>query len=356
MITLFLQKYAHIDYLNSITIRAIIAFFISFAICFMLIPYVKRRVIKRKLGQQIRECGPEGHMYKKGNATMGGIAIVISITLVSVFFTKLNPKVLISLFAFVLMAIIGFTDDILKIYRQNADGMSARLKFILIIIVSGIIAFLANYFVKDFGYVNIPIINYRLPGIFLYYFITIMTITACSNSVNLTDGLDGLASGVLIAVITVYSAITYIAGNKIYSEHLEVPYISGAGELTVVSSAIIGALIGFLWYNSFPAEIFMGDVGSLSLGALLGMLAVFTKTEILLIIIGGIFVIEALSVIIQVFSFRVRKKKVFKMSPIHHHFELSGLHESKVVIRFWIISFFMALGGLLLYVIKVLFR
>ncbi|MGM0607457.1 MAG: phospho-N-acetylmuramoyl-pentapeptide-transferase [Candidatus Muiribacteriota bacterium] len=356
MINFFLTSVVHIDYLNSITIRAILAFFISFVICFILMPEVKKRVIKRNLGQQIRECGPEAHMTKKGNATMGGIAIVISVVLVTLFFGKWNPKILISLYVMVSMALVGFIDDILKIKNRCSDGLSAKVKFLLIFMFASGALFLIMFYTDGFSYVLIPVLNMKVNEKILFVILGILTITASANSVNLTDGLDGLAGGVLISVVSVYTAISYIAGNKIYSQHLDVPYIHGAGELTILTGALIGALVGFLWYNSYPAQIFMGDVGSLSLGAVTGILAIWTKTELLFIVIGGIFVIEALSVIIQVLSYRYRKKKVFKMSPIHHHFELSNLHETKVVIRFWIISTFMALGGFLLYVINVLFR
>lgn len=356
MIDFFLSEIITLNFLKSISIRSLIAFFSSFIMCTMLIPHVKKKVLDRKLGQQVRECGPEAHLEKQGNATMGGIAIVISIVLVSLFFARWNALVLISLFVLLGMSIVGFIDDILKIYKKNSDGLSVRLKILFQIVISGIAIFLVHMFINEFEFIVIPFIGKRLFLNIVYYIIFLLTITASSNAVNLTDGLDGLAAGVLIVVSIVYSAITYISGNTIYSEHLGVPYISGCGELTVLMSSVIGALIGFLWFNSYPAQIFMGDVGSLSLGALIGIIAVFTKTELLLIVIGGIFVLEALSVIIQVLSYKIRKKRVFKMAPIHHHFELGGLHETKVVIRMWIVSLFMALTGFLIYVIRVLFR
>ncbi len=356
MIHIIMDRFVNIAFLNSITVRSIISLFVSFLLCMLLIPTVMRKVNKRKLGQQVRECGPEAHLEKQGVATMGGIAIVISVLLVTVFFVKLNPIVLISLFVMLAMSFAGLIDDLLKIYRQSSDGMSGKMKILFQIGVSFLALLFIHLFIPDFEYLTIPVVGYRVTSDILYYLVFILTVTASSNAVNLTDGLDGLAGGILLVVCIVYAAITYISGNIIYSQHLSVPYIEGCGEMTVLISSLAGALIGFLWYNSYPAQIFMGDVGSLSLGALVGMMAIFTKTELLLIVIGGIFVVEALSVIIQVLSFRIRKKRVFRMAPIHHHFELSGLHETKVVIRLWITSLFLAMCGLLLFVIRVLFR
>lgn len=356
MFEIILSRFFEFPFLNSISIRAMISLFMSFFVCMVLIPQVKRKVLARKLGQQIRECGPEAHLEKKGNATMGGIAIVISVCLVTLFFAKWNNLVLISLFVFSTLAVCGFLDDILKIYRKNSDGLSGRYKILLQFIISVTAIILVHNSLSGLEYVNIPVFGVKIYNTVLFSMIFILTIIASSNAVNLTDGLDGLAGGVLIVVALVYSAITYISGNVIYSQHLNVPYISGCGELTVLTASLIGSLIGFLWFNSYPAQIFMGDTGSLALGGLIGIIAVFTKTEILLIITGGIFVIEALSVIIQVLSFKLRKKRVFRMAPIHHHFELSGLHETKVVIRMWIVSLFLAVCGFLLFIIRVLFK
>ncbi|MCK9224143.1 MAG: phospho-N-acetylmuramoyl-pentapeptide-transferase [Candidatus Muirbacterium halophilum] len=356
MFEIILSRFFEFPFLNSISIRAMIALFISFLFCIVLIPQVKKKVLARKLGQQIRECGPEAHLEKQGNATMGGIAIVLSVCLVTLFFAKWNPLIMISLFVFLTLAICGFIDDILKIYKKNSDGLNGKYKMLFQFLVSIFAIFVVHNTINGFEYVQIPCFGIKISNDILYYIIFILTITASSNAVNLTDGLDGLAGGVLIVVALVYSAITYISGNVIYSSHLGVPYITGAGELTVLTASLIGSLIGFLWFNSYPAQIFMGDTGSLALGGLIGILAVFTKTEILLIVTGGIFVIEALSVIIQVLSYKLRKKRVFRMAPIHHHFELSGLHETKVVIRMWIISLFLAVCGFLLFIIGVLFK
>jgi len=356
MINFFLSKLGNLHILKSITIRSLLAFFISFVICFLLIPIVMKKVERRKLGQQVREDGPQAHLQKKGNATMGGIAIVISIMLVSLFFARWNPQVIICNVVLFLMAVTGFMDDMLKIYRKSSDGLSGRMKIICQLVTALLAIFLIDRFMPGFSYVNIPVIGLTIKSKYLFYLLLILTCTASSNAVNLTDGLDGLAAGVLVMVALGYLAITYITGNMIYSQHLNSLFIAGNGELTILTSSLIGALIGFLWYNAYPAKIFMGDVGSLSLGAMTGMIAVFTKTEFLLLIMGGIFVLEALSVIIQVFSYKTRKKIVFKMAPIHHHFELSGLHETKVVIRFWIISLFMSLAGVLIFAIRVLFK
>ncbi|MCF6335276.1 MAG: phospho-N-acetylmuramoyl-pentapeptide-transferase, partial [Spirochaetales bacterium] len=235
---------------------------------------------------------------------------------------------------------IGFVDDYLKVFRRSSDGLQARFKFSAQIVVSLIIVMIIYF--KDTGYATllyVPFFKYPVLDLSVMYIpFAVILLVGFSNAVNLTDGLDGLASGLLILVGLAMGIITYLTGRVDYAEYLQIPYIRDSGELMVLSFALVGACIGFLWYNAHPAEMFMGDTGSLSMGGTIGVLALMTKKEILVIIIGGVFVLEALSVIIQVVSYKLRGKRVFKMAPLHHHYELKGWAESKVVIRFWIIG------------------
>jgi phospho-N-acetylmuramoyl-pentapeptide-transferase len=331
---------------NSIVIRTIYSLLTSVLISFILTNNIIKKLKLRKIGQSIREEGPSEHHVKSGTPTMGGLSIVIAVIITSIFWAKINTFVIIAILTMFYMAIIGFFDDILIVLKKNNKGLSAKAK----IIYQTLFSFLLGFYLYKTNLVGteikIPTLNLEFDlGIFYIFFVTFV-IVGSSNAVNLTDGLDGLATGILLVVFSVYLGIVYVVGNIIFSNHLFLKYIAGVEELTIFCAAIVGALIGFLWYNSHPAEIFMGDTGSLSLGASIGVVAILSKSEVLLIIIGGIFVIEALSVIMQVTSFKLYKKRIFKMAPIHHHFEKLGLKETKVVIRFWIITFLLALAGI----------
>jgi phospho-N-acetylmuramoyl-pentapeptide-transferase len=299
----------------------------------------------KQFGQIIRDDGPESHFKKAGTPTMGGVIIVgvIFITL-GIAGNYFSVPLLVTLGVVASYFLLGYLDDYFKVLKKNTDGISAKGKLAWQFLTSGVAGWiLLKYNIID-SELYVPF--YKDPIIDLgYLYIPFMSlvVVGSSNAVNLTDGLDGLAIGPIITSATSLSLLAYVAGHREMANYLYVPYVENIGELTVLGAAIIGAGVGFLWFNSYPAQIFMGDVGSLSLGGALGMMAVLTKNEILFLLIGGVFVVEAVSVILQVTSYKFRKKRIFKMAPIHHHFELSGWPEPKVIVRFWIISLFLAI-------------
>ncbi|MEZ7890229.1 MAG: phospho-N-acetylmuramoyl-pentapeptide-transferase [Candidatus Wallbacteria bacterium] len=328
-------------------VRAIFALLTALAITLFLVPKIIKNIQARHAGQNIRKLGPETHQQKAGRPTMGGIAMVIAIILAALVWCRLdNITIIIMLISTFWLGLVGFLDDMLKFIKKSSDGLSAKAKLFFQValgVLVGIFIYWNNLLPPT---VYFPIVNTEINiGIWYILFVTII-ITGFSNAVNLTDGLDGLATGVVILVTSALGGIAYITGNAIFSKHVGLMHLPGSNELSIFCAAMVGAGLGFFWYNASPAEIFMGDVGSLALGGAIGGIAIFTKSEILLAIIGGIFVIEALSVMIQVFSFKTFGKRVFKMSPIHHHFELSGWPETKVVARFWIITVILILVGL----------
>ena len=368
---LFLYEIFDINILQYVTFRAAAAAITALLISFLLGPKIIRTLHNHHIGESIRENGPSSHYLKEGTPTMGGIIIILSIILPTILWSKYdNMHVWIISIATLLMAMVGFVDDYLKIVKKLSKGLIARYKLICQVLVGSFIAFMVlNYIENPIIFVDssqdsiksISNTSISLPFIMngfmeipkaFYVLLVVIVITATSNSVNLTDGLDGLATGLSAISILTMGAIAYASGRSDFSDYLNILYIKGADELLIFSFAAIGACLGFLWYNSHPASIFMGDTGSLALGTALGTLAVLLKKEILLIIIGGVFVIESLSVIIQVLYFKYTKnkygvgKKIFLMAPIHHHFEEKGLSESKVVIRFWIIGILLALFSL----------
>lgn len=338
-----INKITFFNIFQYITFRAsyaaVTALFISLFLGPKLIAWLK----KEKLGQEIREDGPESHLKKSGTPTMGGILIIFSIV-VSVFLWQdiRNLFTWVSLFSVIGFGVIGFFDDYLKVYKKSSSGLQAKFKFIAQILLSTVIVTFI-YVNSDASATLLYIPFFKFPVIDLSFFYIpfgVLLLVGTSNAVNLTDGLDGLAIGLVLMAGIAFAILTYLSGRADYAEYLQIPYIEGSGELTILSLAIVGASVGFLWFNCHPAEIMMGDTGSLSLGGLIGVIALLIKKEILLIFVGGVFVLEALSVIIQVFSFKTRGKRVFKMAPLHHHYELNGWNETKVVTRFWI------LGGL----------
>ena len=356
--------------IHYISFRAAGAAITALIFCFLIGPRIIRTLVKHNYSETIRTNGPGSHLIKEGTPTMGGIIIILSIILPTILWAKLdNIFIIVILISTLWMGIIGFIDDYLKIKIKISKGLIARYKLIgqiaLGIFISYII-FCSNSSI-EYNIVNldktlstIPSSSITLPFLangflnigFIYIVLIIAMITATSNSINLTDGLDGLATGLTAIATLVFGAIAYASGRIDFSNYLNIIYIPGAGELFIFSLALIGACIGFLWFNAYPASIFMGDTGSLSIGAALGTLAILLKKEILLIIIGGVFVIESLSVIIQVIYFKLTKRKygqgkrLFKMAPLHHHFELNGWPETHVVIRFWIIGIILALLSL----------
>ncbi|MFQ6604537.1 MAG: phospho-N-acetylmuramoyl-pentapeptide-transferase [Fidelibacterota bacterium] len=346
-----------------ITFRAALAAISALVISFIVGPWIIRKLQAHQIGEEIRATGPQSHQKKRGTPTMGGIIILLSVLLPTLLFAKMdNIYIQIILLATVWMGCIGFLDDYLKTIRKMKDGLIARYKLAGQIIIGLIVSWILFHtpeFSQFYSKTSVPFFkNLELDFGFFYPVIIVLVITGYSNAVNLTDGLDGLAAGLLAISFGVFSAIAYISGRVDFSDYLNIIYLPGAGELTIFTAALAGACLGFLWFNSAPAQVFMGDVGSLSTGAALGTLAVLLKKELLLFIIGGIFVWEATSVIIQLGYFRYTKqktgqgKRVFKMAPIHHHFELSGWPETRVVIRFWIIGLLLALFSLTTFKIR----
>ncbi|MAK14848.1 MAG: phospho-N-acetylmuramoyl-pentapeptide-transferase [Proteobacteria bacterium] len=344
------ESYGPFRIFNYFTFRAILATLTSLIFCLVFGKYFISFLERKNFGQVIRELGPEKHYEKKGTPTMGGILILAAVLFSCICWGDLNNRYLWSIiFLIISFGALGFLDDFLKLKYNSSDGLSAKLKIFWQLVFATIIAtylYLTHTipqeislflpFLKDFA-LNL--------GIFFIFF-SVFVIIGTSNAVNLTDGLDGLAIMPSVMVAGGLGIIAYISGNIIFADYLNIVYLSGTEELLIICGTIIGAGIGFLWFNTYPAQIFMGDVGSLSLGAALGGMAVILRQEVILAIMGGVFVIEALSVIIQVTSFKLTGKRVFKMSPIHHHFELSGWAEPKIIVRFWIITLILVLIAL----------
>lgn len=331
-----------------ITVRSFLAFIVAALVSiFWGIRFIKF-MRRRQFGQVIREEGPKAHLKKAGTPTMGGIFILGSIYFAAAVCGNFASKpFLLTMFLGFSYFCLGFTDDYLKVLKRNTDGVSAKGKLLWQTVSALIVCYLAVHYQVVDTQVYVPFLKDPLIDLgWGYIFFGSLVIVASSNAVNLTDGLDGLAVGPIITSAATLGILSYVAGHYEISSYLFIPFIEGGGELVIVAAAIVGAGVGFLWYNSYPAQIFMGDVGSLSLGGILGTLAVLTHNEFLFILIGGIFVIEALSVIIQVFFYKTRKKRVFRMAPIHHHFELTGWPEPKVIVRFWIVSIIFAILSL----------
>lgn len=353
MLYQFLYPY-HIDFtflniFRYITFRTIYGGLTAFLICFLFGPFVIEKLSQLQVRQIIQTDGPQSHMGKQGTPTMGGVLILFSVFTVTLIWGNLtNHYVVILLLALLLFGLIGFVDDYLMLIKKRNMGFTARGKFLIQVLFALIISFLI-YKCPDFdSNLTIPFFKDISPdlGIFYIPFATLV-IVGTSNAVNLTDGLDGLAIGPYIVASVTYMFFAYVTGHTQIAQYLHVRHIASAGEISVICGTLAGAGLGFLWFNAHPAQIFMGDSGSIPLGGILGTIAVITKQEILLLIVGGLFVIEALSVIIQVSYFKLTKgKRIFRMAPLHHHFELKGWHESKVIVRFWIISIILALISL----------
>ncbi|MGE0155551.1 MAG: phospho-N-acetylmuramoyl-pentapeptide-transferase [Geobacter sp.] len=328
-----------------LTFRSIYAMITALVVCFVLGPWIIRKLEGLQARQVIRTDGPESHLQKQGTPTMGGVMILAAIILPTLLWADLsNLYVWTTLFIIVGYGLIGFVDDYKKVVEKNPKGLSPRQKMFWQVLLAGSVAVFL-YLDNDFNeMLYVPFFKNFHPDLGLLFIpFVVVVIVGASNAVNLTDGLDGLAIGPVAINAATYMLFAYVAGHATLSAYLQIPRVVGAGELAVICGAMVGAGLGFLWYNSYPAEVFMGDVGSLSLGGTLGTIAVLTKQEILLVIVGGIFVIEALSVIFQVGSYKYRGKRIFRMAPIHHHFELKGVAEPKIIVRFWIITIILAL-------------
>lgn len=336
----FSPAYSFLNVFKYITFRSFLAFVLAAVISIL---WGKRFIAYMKLkqfGQSIRQDGPQSHLKKAGTPTLGGVFIVGSVLLAVLLSGNFfSVPFLLCIFVMVSYFFLGWLDDYLKIIKKNSDGVSAKGKLLWQFLTAALASYLMIRFDVVGTGLHIPFLKEPLVDLgWFYVLFSSVVIVGSSNAVNLTDGLDGLVTGPIITSSATLGILAYVAGHVELSNYLYIPYVENAGELVVLSAAVVGASVGFLWYNSYPAQIFMGDVGSLSLGGLLGTMAVMTKNEILFIVIGGVFVMEAVSVILQVGSYKMRKKRIFKMAPIHHHFELKGWPEPKVIVRFWIVS------------------
>ena len=349
---LLAEQHSLFNILRYITFRSGGAVFTALILSLLIAPRIIQWLkSKQAEGQPLREDGPEGHLVtKKGTPTMGGLMILISVSISTLLWSDLkNPYIWIVLFVTLSFGFIGFFDDYLKLTKRNSKGLSSRKKMLWQAIFSVATVYVISYVAPQHlaNHISVPFFKNVLidAGWFYIPFVMVVMIGA-SNAVNLTDGLDGLAIVPIMLVAGSFVLISYLVGNIKFADYLQLNYVPESGELAVFCSALVGAGMGFLWFNAQPAQVFMGDTGSLALGGALGAISVITKHEIVLAITGGLFVIEALSVIIQVASFKTRGKRVFKMAPIHHHFEKLGWSESTVVVRFWIIACVFALLGL----------
>lgn len=333
-----------------LTLRAILASITAFTIALLVGPWMIRRLSYYQVGQQVRDDGPQTHLSKAGTPTMGGALILIAIAVTVLLWGDLtNRYVWIMLMVTLGFGAVGWIDDYRKLIRKNTKGLPARWKFfwqsLVGLLTAGALYFTSvvpaetQLFVPFFKYV---VINLGIFYIVLTYFVVVGT----SNAVNLTDGLDGLATLPTVLVAGALGVFAYLSGHLSFANYLAIPFIPGAGEMVVVAGALVGAGLGFLWFNTYPAQIFMGDVGALGLGAALGTLAVIVRQELVLFLMGGIFVMETVSVIMQVFYFKLTRRRIFRMAPLHHHFELKGWPEPRVIVRFWIITVILVLCGL----------
>ncbi|MCG6878798.1 MAG: phospho-N-acetylmuramoyl-pentapeptide-transferase [Deltaproteobacteria bacterium] len=346
LIYLFHLDFSWLNVFRYITFRTILSSLTGLLLCFFVGAWGIKKLRALQIGEKIREDGPPDHQAKAGTPTMGGCLILPAIVVATMMWADpFNRYIQLAVFVVLFFGAIGFADDYSKITGKSRNGMSVSVKFTFQIIGALLVA-TALYLSPEFdSRLNVPFLKHIAPDLGWGYIpLAVFIIVGTSNAVNLTDGLDGLAISPLIVAFGCYLIFAYLAGNIKIASYLQIPYLPGAGEISILCGAAVGAGLGFLWYNAYPAEIFMGDVGSLPLGALLGTVAVITKQELVLILVGGLFVFEALSVIFQVAYFRLTGgQRIFRMAPIHHHFELKGWPEPKVIVRFWIIAIILAL-------------
>jgi len=326
-----------------VTFRTAGAFLTALAIAWLLGPRVIEKLGAMRARQVVREDGPQSHLKKAGTPTMGGVLILLAVTVSTLLWAQLtNRFIWLALLATLAMGAVGFADDYLKVTRGTSVGLRPRQKLVWqfaigLAVGTYLYLFPADAFTTKLA---IPFLKRWIPELgFAYIAFAMLVIGGCSNAVNLTDGLDGLAIVPTLMAAATFTLLAYVAGNAVMAHYLQVIYVRGASELPVFAAALVGASLGFLWYNAHPAQVFMGDTGSLALGGALATVALITKNELVLVVAGGCFVVEALSVIIQVFWYKRTGQRVFRMAPIHHHYELNGLPESKIIVRFWIVSF-----------------
>ncbi len=346
LIYLFQTDISWLNVFRYITFRTILTTLTSLVIFFILGMWAIKRLRAMQVGQYVRDDGPPNHINKVGTPTMGGCLLLPVIMASTLFWAEpKNVFVWLVMFVIVCFGLIGFVDDYLKTVRKSSRGLSIKSKFTLQVLVALVVAIVLHLYPGFDSHLNVPFFKTITPDLgWVYIPMAVFIIVGASNAVNLTDGLDGLAIGPIIVAFSSYLIFAYLSGNVKTASYLQIPYVAGSGELTVLCGAVLGASLGFLWYNAYPAELFMGDVGSLPLGAVLGTVAVITKQELVLIVVGGIFVFETISVILQVAYFKMTGgQRIFRMAPIHHHFELKGWPESKVTVRFWIIAIILAL-------------
>ena len=347
----FVDTFSFLNVFKYLTFRTGLSVFTSLIIVLLIGGTFIKFFSNQKILNPIRDDGPEDHIVKKiGTPTMGGVIILIGLLVSVLFWADLsNINILFCIYIVISFGLLGALDDYKKIKQSNSKGISSKLKIILQIILAIIGISLFAYFIdyQDIKNLYFPFFKNLIINLGWFFIpFSVFVIVGSSNAVNLTDGLDGLATVPVILVAVCFAFISYVTGNVVFSNYLQIPYIEGTGEVSIFCGAIIGSCLGFLWFNAPPAKIFMGDTGSLSLGGSLGAVGIITKHEIVLAITGGLFVLEAVSVMVQVISYKLTGKRIFKMAPIHHHFEKKGWQESTVVIRFWIISIILAMIGL----------
>lgn len=347
---MLVHKFSVLNVFSYLTFRAIVGLLTALAIALWMGPHLIAYLQKMQIGQVVRNEGPESHFSKRGTPTMGGLLILFSITVSTLLWARLdNPYVWCVLLVLIGYGIVGFVDDYRKVVRKDTRGLIARWKYFWQSVIALIVAFSMYAIGKDTPATQlvVPFFKDVMPQLgMLYILLTYFVIVGTSNAVNLTDGLDGLAIMPTVFVAAGFALVAWATGNVNFASYLHIPFLPHAGELVIVCTAIVGAGLGFLWFNTYPAQVFMGDVGSLALGGALGTIAVLLRQEFLLVIMGGVFVVETLSVILQVGSFKLRGQRIFRMAPIHHHYELKGWPEPRVIVRFWIISLMLVLIGL----------
>jgi phospho-N-acetylmuramoyl-pentapeptide-transferase len=346
------QFYSGFNVFGYLTMRAILGALTALVLSFAMGPYVIQRLSRRRIGQPIRELGPETHLPKAGTPTMGGALILLAIAISTLLWSNLSNRFIwIVLAATLVFGAVGFVDDYRKLIVGDARGLSPRQKFFWQTL-AGFATAVALYLTAENPAVEHALLIPYFKDLMIplsavaYLLLTTLVVVGTSNAVNLTDGLDGLAIMPAVLVGGALGVFAYAAGNVVFAGYLAIPYVAGAGELLVFCAALAGAGLGFLWFNTYPAQVFMGDIGALALGAALGVLAVAVRQELVLLIMGGVFVVETVSVIIQVASYKMTGRRIFRMAPLHHHFELKGWAEPKVIVRFWIITVILVLIGL----------
>ena len=344
----FSQEYSALNVFRYITFRSFLSFFTAFLVCWLLGPRYIALIRRKQWGQSVRGDGPQTHLKKQGTPTMGGGLILLGLLVPAIlWFDLANPMVLGVLAVTFGFGLVGFVDDALKIWKKNHKGVPGKIRLLAEFLIAGVVLSVLVLQGALPTYLYLPFFKHVAFDLgWFYIFFGSLVVVGAANAVNLTDGLDGLAIVPVMISAATLAVFAYVAGHSEIANYLGIPYMAGSGETVPVAAALVAAGLGFLWFNTYPAQVFMGDVGSLSIGGFLGISAVISQNELLLVVLGGVFVVEALSVITQVASFKLTGKRIFRMAPIHHHFELKGLDETKIIVRFWIISILLAVLSL----------